>query len=166
MNTQPQIVTISSKKLIGTSKAMSLAHDATYNLFRSFMPRKKEISNLKDSKVYDIRIFPDDFFEAFNPVNEFTKWAAVEVTAVQNIPDKMSVFELQEGKYAVFKYKGLTPDSTIFLYIFTKWLPTSGFELDHRPHFDILDAKTKIGDPNSEEEIWIPIKEKLTKTSN
>jgi AraC family transcriptional regulator len=32
--------------------------------------------------------------------------------------------------------------------------------LDDRPHFEILGDKYKNGDPDSEEEIWIPIKQK------
>jgi AraC family transcriptional regulator len=32
------------------------------------------------------------------------------------------------------------------------------YELDDRPHFEILGDKYKNNDPNSEEEIWIPIK--------
>jgi len=32
--------------------------------------------------------------------------------------------------------------------------------LDNRPHFEVLGEKYKNGDPESEEEIWIPVKEK------
>jgi AraC family transcriptional regulator len=32
--------------------------------------------------------------------------------------------------------------------------------LDNRPHFEILGEKYKQGSPDSEEEIWIPVKEK------
>jgi AraC family transcriptional regulator len=48
----------------------------------------------------------------------------------------------------------------IFQYIFETWLPNSGYLLDNRPHFEILGAKYKNEDPDSEEELWIPIKHK------
>lgn len=47
-----------------------------------------------------------------------------------------------------------------FGYIFGTWLPNSGYIMDDRPHFEILGAKYKNNDPESEEEIWIPIKER------
>jgi predicted transcriptional regulator YdeE len=46
---------------------------------------------------------------------------------------------------------------TIQNYIYTEWLPASNYELDNRPQFEILGVKYKTNDPNSEEEIWIPI---------
>jgi AraC family transcriptional regulator len=45
-----------------------------------------------------------------------------------------------------------------FTYIFTRWLPASGYQLDNRPHFEILGDKYKNNDPESEEEIWIPVR--------
>ncbi|NNK11488.1 MAG: GyrI-like domain-containing protein, partial [Flavobacteriaceae bacterium] len=64
------------------------------------------------------------------------------------------------GLYAVFDYKGHPGDKSVFQYIFGKWLPSSDFRLDFRPHFETLGEKFKINDPNSEEEIWIPISPK------
>ncbi len=72
----------------------------------------------------------------------------------------MEVCNLPGGLYAVFFYKGLNTDLTIFNYIFTKWLPASEYILDDRPHFEIMGAKYKNNDPGSEEEIWVPIKKK------
>ena len=62
------------------------------------------------------------------------------------------------GLYAMFEYKGSSKDNSIFQYIYTSWLPNSTYVLDDRPHFEVLGKKYKNNDPNSEEEIWIPIK--------
>ncbi|MFZ1515671.1 MAG: GyrI-like domain-containing protein, partial [Saprospiraceae bacterium] len=64
------------------------------------------------------------------------------------------------GLYAVFYYKGLSTDTAIFEYIFNTWLPNSEYGLDDRPHFEILGERYKNNDADSEEEIWIPIKNK------
>jgi AraC family transcriptional regulator len=48
-------------------------------------------------------------------------------------------------------------DTAIFQYIYSTWLPASGYALDNRPHFELLGEKYKQGSPHSEEEIWIPI---------
>jgi len=37
-------------------------------------------------------------------------------------------------------------------------LPNSDYELDNRPHFEILGKKYKNNSADSEEEIWIPVK--------
>ena len=58
----------------------------------------------------------------------------------------------------MFLYKGLSTDPTIFQYIFAEWLPKSDYLLDNRPHFEVLGEKAKLNDPNSEEEIWVPIR--------
>ncbi len=42
--------------------------------------------------------------------------------------------------------------------IFETWLPASGYVLDNRPHFAVMGEKYRNEDPDSEEEIWIPIK--------
>ncbi len=73
----------------------------------------------------------------------------------------METYTLVRGLYAVFDYKGLHTDTKIFYYIFETWLPKSNdYCLDDRPHFEILGAKYKNNDPNSEEQIWIPVRPK------
>jgi len=72
----------------------------------------------------------------------------------------METFVLPGGLYAVFDYKGLSTDNSIFQYIFENWLPNSDYILDNRAHFEVLGDKYKNNDPTSEEEIWIPIKAK------
>ncbi|MBP6511468.1 MAG: GyrI-like domain-containing protein, partial [Bacteroidia bacterium] len=61
--------------------------------------------------------------------------------------------------YAIFVFKGLTSDAFAFYnQIFSEWLPASDFELELRPHFAWMGEKYKKDDPDSEEEIFIPIK--------
>jgi AraC family transcriptional regulator len=73
----------------------------------------------------------------------------------------MEKLELPGGLYAVFSYRGKASDaSDTFKYIYYEWLPTSEYFLDDRPHFEILGEKYKNEHPDSEEEIWIPVKSK------
>ena len=88
------------------------------------------------------------------------KWGAVEVSNNNSVPKTMESFNITSGLYAVFDYKGLSTDNRIFEYIFGTWLPRSEYLVDDRPHFEILGENYKNGDPNSEEEIWIPVKRK------
>lgn len=152
----PRIETSNEKKLVGLSLPMSYAANTTGLLWQKFMPRRKEITNNVSGDLISLQIYPPGF--DFGPQTQFEKWAAVEVTDFDHVPDQMKTFVLPGGTYAVFDYKGSSNDTRIFQYIFMEWLPKSGFTLDNRPHYEVLGAKYKNASPDSEEEIWIPVR--------
>lgn len=158
MNLQPRIENLHEKKLVGMHLTMSLASNRTGELWQNFMPRRREIANLVTTDLISMQVYKPDYFAKFSPANEFEKWATVEVTDFNQVPNSMETFTLTGGLYAVFDYKGSSNDPAIFQYIFTAWLPQSAYMLDNRPHFEVLGAKYKNADPESEEEIWIPVK--------
>ncbi|POY37335.1 GyrI-like domain-containing protein [Solitalea longa] len=157
-----RIQSIPTKKLIGKHLAMSLIDNRTGELWRSFMHQYKEISNAINTDLISMQVYEASYsFEDFDPGAVFEKWAAVEVTDFNRIPDGMETFLLEEGLYAVFLHKGAaSTGAKTFQYIFGVWLPESDYVLDNRPHFEVLGKKYKNDDPESEEEIWIPIKAK------
>jgi len=154
----PRIEKSGEKKLIGNRLTMSFAANKTAELWKSFMPRRQEIVNNVTSDLISMQIYSPGHFSDFKPGNEFEKWATVEVTDLETVPMGMEIFILPAGLYAVFNYKGLSSDPAIFQFIFGTWLPASEYHLDERPHFEVLGTKYKNNDPNSEEEIWIPVK--------
>lgn len=158
---EPRIEILAEKKLVGKSIKMSLTNNRTYELWSSFMPRRKEIPNTTDSLLYSMQVYDSGYFEKFDPNTEFTKWAAVEVSNSSDIPEGMQTYLLEGGLYAVFVHKG-TPQTfpETMGYILEQWLPQSAYQLDHREHFELLGEKYKTNDPNSEEEVWIPVKPK------
>ncbi len=156
----PHIQILSEKKLVGKRLSMSFSNNRTPELWRSFISRRKEIRNTVGTDLFSLQHYATiNSFENFNPEAVFEKWASVEVTDFNNVPEGMETFTLTEGLYAVFEYKGNSPE--IFQYIFQTWLPNSDYELNKRPHFEILGEKYKSNDDASEEEIWIPIQKKL-----
>jgi len=157
---KPRIESLKEKRLVGHTLKMSLTDNKTGQLWSQFGPRIKTIKNRISEDKISMQIYPPLYYEAFNPNNEFEKWAMVEVEDFDNIPHGMKSFNLKGGLYAVFDYKGLSSDNSIFQYIFSKWIPSSSYIVDDRPHFEVLGAKYKNNDPDSEEEIWIPIEEK------
>ena len=156
----PRIEILKEKKLIGQNIKMSLTNNRTGQLWGQFAPRIKDIKNRATAVKISMQIYPALYFKDFRPNNEFEKWATIEVKDFGEIPIGMKSFILKDGLYAVFAYKGSSSDNSIFQYIFSEWLPNSEYLIDHRPHFEVLGSKYKNNDPNSEEEIWIPIKEK------
>ena len=159
---QPRIVNLKEKKLTGKRLTMSLANNRTGELWKSFMQRRREITNNLTDDLISMQIYKPTYFTAFDPVNEFEKWAATEVTDFDNVPGDMETFSLPGGLYAVFDYKGTGNNPAIFQFIFGSWLPGSDYQLDDRPHFEVLGKKYKNNDPESEEEIWIPVRVRVT----
>jgi AraC family transcriptional regulator len=156
----PRILHSEERKLIGIRLAMSFADYKAGELWKSFMQSRKKITNSLSSDLISMTIYKPTHFLNFNPMNEFEKWATIEVSDFDNVPSGMETFTLAGGIYAVFDYKGLNTDSSVFNYIYGEWIPNSDYDLDNRPHFEILGDKYKNADPESEEEIWIPIKRK------
>jgi AraC family transcriptional regulator len=157
---EPRIEILKEKKLIGKHIVMSLADNKTGELWRYFMPRRKEITNNLTSDLISMAVYTPTHFTDFKPTHELKKWAAIEVLDFDSVPKDMETFTLKGGLYVVFDYKGSSNDISVFQYIFGTWLPNSDYILDDRPHFEVLGDKYKNADPNSEEEIWIPIKKK------
>jgi len=160
--TQPRIEIIPKKSLIGKSIRMSLANNKTRELWRSFMVEKDAIKNPTSKDLFSIQVYDDLlYFKNFSAQTEFTKWAAIAVDSIENIPNGFESFTLEGGLYAIFLHKGPANEfQRTFQFIFGQWLPNSEYAIDDRPHFELLGAKYKNNDPTSEEEVWIPIKKK------
>jgi AraC family transcriptional regulator len=163
---EPRITDFSETKIVGKKMRMTYSVNRTEELWKSFMPVRNHIKNRKTNDLFSIQIYGRHFdFINFNIQSEFEKWAGAEVNDFVSIPDGMQPLTLNAGLYAVFVHKGPASDGEkTFRYIFSVWLPRSDYLIDDRPHFEIIGDKYKHEDPDSEEEIWIPVKPKLQYT--
>lgn len=147
---------LEKKQLVGKSAMMSLS---TYNpvpLWQAFIPIYKQMGNTVGSLI-SLQIYPPNFDG--NPETPFEKWVCVAVTDTEQLPADIGVLDFPAGEYAVFLHKGTSAQFQDTLgFIYGDWLPNSGYELDDRPHFEVLGEKYKRDDATSEEEVWIPIK--------
>ncbi len=155
-----RIEIIEEKQLAAMGMEMSFAENKTGLLWLNFMTVRHHIQSRKDENLISMQIYNEGFFDLFNPHNTFKKWAAAEIHLPAIIPTNMELVTIPAGMYAIFEYKGLNTDTSVFEYILQEWLPKSAYALDNRPHFEILGPKYRNNDPNSEEEICIPIKPK------
>lgn len=157
----PTIKLLSEKKLVGKRLNMSLVRNHTAALWQSLIPRTREVHNRIGSDLYSLQVYPANYFESFNPATMFEKWALIEVADFSSVPEGMESFTLPGGLYAVFLYRGPASEGAkAFQYVYGIWLPQSEYVLDERPHFEVLGANYRNEGPQSEEEIWIPLRSK------
>jgi len=156
----PTVIEFKEKKFLGKKILMQMADNKTFELWRSFMPLRKEIKNLVSNDLFSIQIFdPKIDFKDFTQDTYFEKWAAAEVLDFDGDIADFDILNIESGLYAVYPFIG-TPDKfqATFLDFYQNWLLKSDYELDNRPHFQVMGEKYKNNDPTSEEEIWVPIK--------
>jgi AraC family transcriptional regulator len=153
---QPQV------DLVGMPMQMSLQNDQTPLLWRTFMQQKNRLPALQNRELFSVNIFN----EAFNylmpePQKVFTKWAAVQAGKGENLAAPFQHLSLPGGLYAVFKEMGAASRAKeIFTWIFSGWMPDSGYIADHRPHYEILPENYRHSPDTAEELIFIPIRKK------
>jgi AraC family transcriptional regulator len=156
----PRIEKSKERLLLGFRTRMNINQDTTRELWGRFVKASQAIVGKSGPEWYSVEIYPDSYFDGYDPDRTFEKWAAVAVEkSALPQPSGMEELHILEGLYAVFRYEG--PASQVhqlYRYIFADWIPGSGFALDPRPHFALMGAGYKGEDPNSREELWIPIR--------
>lgn len=161
MHLNPEIVQLSEKRLFGKMGLISFAQFNVAPIWKSFQQEKHSLVPTKPSEAISAAVYPSGFFKSFNPTTPFEKWAAVEVKQDANLPYGFLELIIPDGLYARFLYKGSSADRSFMQSIFSEWLPASEYELDDRPHFEILGPNYRNNDPESEEEIWVPVRIKV-----
>lgn len=154
---------VDSKEILVVGlKAETNFHDisqVTPQLAKQFMPRLGDIKSRKDTFTLSLQNYNHFDFKTFNPNETFDKWVGVEVTSLEDVPEKMKTLTITSGRYLVIDFRGLISDFIILWQnIHSSWLPNSEYELDDRPHFEKLPPSYNPMQPVNEEEIWIPIK--------
>ena len=123
-------------------------------LWQSYGPQMHQIKNVKNQHIcYGVM---DNFDQESK---EFDYVAAQEVSQVEDPPEGLVSWEIPECTYAVFTCT-LPTISETFDYIYHKWLPASGYEHSPSLEFELYDERFHPEKPQSELDIYIPIKKK------
>lgn len=153
-----ETITFPGVLLVAATAAMNFTNHFPAPLWQKLMPQKSSIQHKAGDALYSAEIFPDGFFNAFNPTTNFIKVAGIPVNKHADLPEGLEAITIPPGRYARFIYKGTTAGAAQFYTtIFTEVLPSAGLKIDNRPHLAIMDHRYKKDDPNSEEYILIPI---------
>ncbi|EJN26019.1 hypothetical protein PMI36_01377 [Pseudomonas sp. GM79] len=121
-------------------------------LWEKFIPEMGKIPGQKSEVTYGICCNADG-------KGGFEYIAGVEISKLDDLPEKYRWIEVQPQKYAVFEHKGsLDALPQTFQYIWKTWLPKSGHEAADAPEFerysDDFNPKLNTGVL----EIWLPLK--------
>lgn len=157
---EPRIIDFTEVRLIGLRSRMSFANDRTSELWREFRPLSSSIAGRIGSDMYSVKVYDASYsFSSFDPAAEYDKWAAVAVTDSAEVGDGMESLIVPEGMCVEFVHIGPASSAPrTFGYIFGEWLPGSGYELDLRPHFEILPEGYDPFAKNATERVLIPIR--------
>lgn len=155
----PRVEVIMPKMVVGKRIRLTLLENATKtrDLWQQFMPKRKDITQAVNMDLLSVQIYSDT--TGFDKDTVFEKWAAVEVSHLDVIPDGMESYTLQGGLYAVFIHIGIAADfMNTYQFIFNEWLPNSPYIFDNREQFEVMNEHYRPDDPQATEEVWIPIK--------
>ncbi|MHC8363453.1 GyrI-like domain-containing protein [Pseudomonas sp. LS2P72] len=122
------------------------------DLWDKFIPEIGKIPGQKSEVTYGICCNPDG-------KGGFEYIAGVEISKLDDLPDKYRWVEVQPQHYAVFEHKGsLDQLPQTFQYIWKTWLPQSGYQAADAPEFERYseDFNPKLN--TGVLEIWLPLK--------
>jgi AraC family transcriptional regulator len=121
-------------------------------LWEQFIPHIGNVPGQKGEVTYGICCNPDG-------KGGFEYIAGVEISKLDDLPDKYRWVEVQPQHYAVFEHKGsLDALPQMFQYIWKTWLPQSGYQAADAPEFERYseDFNPKLN--TGVLEIWLPLK--------
>mgnify|MGYP005650611267 CR=1 FL=1 len=148
------VINKSALKIVGLKINVGPFDKRIQELWDTFMSRFTEVTNTANQEVaFGICCYPDAGVKTFDYI------AGVLVTDDKNIPEGMVYYEIPERKYAVFTHKGSVanlPDT--YKNIYDKWLTENGLEEALYEEIEWYDKRFKFGEPDSEMDIFVPVK--------
>ena len=146
-----KIVNIEGFKAVGLTYFGDNNNGEIPNLWEAFNKRYNDIKH-KSKPMLCYGICDGEM----DSEGRFHYTACVEVDSFENAPEDMETKAVPGGKYVVYTYGGAIKDLGGFYNdIFSKWIPTSGYEMDYRPQLELYDERFMS---NGEFDIYVPIK--------
>ena len=162
MTLQVRIIQTGAIEMAGIRKTFRAGQIAPREVWQKFMPLLKDLENLRsDANLYALQQYgyrPE--LSGFDPDSEITFWAAVPIhTSTRQLSLPLHRLTVTPGTYAVCLHKGKASEFQKTMQSFlSEWLPQSGYVLSDRLHFQVMTPEYKgPDDPDSKEEVWIPI---------
>jgi len=108
--------------------------------------------------AWELHITTDEYEE----IKEYYVMVGVEMAAIEHLPLPTFAKVLPAGQYAVFTLNGEEMNTNWGDAIYKAWLPSSAYEEALQITLEVYDEERfqGWGDPDSEVEIWVPVKKK------
>lgn len=120
-------------------------------LWETFMPHIGQVPAQKGDVTYGICCNPDG-------QGGFEYIAGVEISKLDDLPERYRWIEVQPQQYAVFEHTGsLDTLPQTFQYIWKTWLPGSGRTAADAPEFERYSADFNPETGTGTLEIWVPL---------
>ncbi len=153
---EPKIVDKEGFKVIGLRYYGDNKKGEIKEVWEAFNKRGKEVPNTSE---HCVAIGLCSMPEENGDPNKFEYVCSLTVKSADKVPEGMVAREVKPHKYAVFTHKGKLDNlADTYKYIYSTWLPKSGFELDSTYDFELYDERFCFGLDNSEFDIYVPIK--------
>jgi AraC family transcriptional regulator len=155
---EPRIVQLNQLILVGRPYFGDSADNKFGQAWDRFFPYEKAISNRTNEKVF---YGVEDYGPEFEQTHQWMYFPSTQVSSLDEIPTGLFGRTLPAATYAVFTAKGGIPKlHDTFMYAYMTWLPASEYESAYPFDFEYYDERFKDQDPNSEIDIFIPVKPK------
>lgn len=121
-------------------------------LWQRFIPHIGKVPGQVDEVTYGICCNPDG-------QGGFEYLAGVEISKLDDLPERYRWIEVQPQNYAVFEHGGSLQElPQTFNYIWKTWLPQSGREAADAPEFERYSADFNPDTGSGVVEVWLPLK--------
>ena len=155
---EPKIVEKDAFKIVGLRKMFTAEtmHEIP-ELWNQFFPHVKDITGTEEMPVCYGACYHDPS-NPEQPGDEFEQIAAVDAVDGREIPEGLTVRDVEAGKYAVFTHKGkLETLKETYGYIYGVWAKRDDVQLKAGHMFELYDERFKYGQDDSEMFIYVPI---------
>ncbi len=155
---EPRIVKLDKLTLIGRPYFGDAEGNKFAQAWDRFFPFAKEITpRVNENAWYGVEMYGPEFEKD----HQWMYFPSTEVGSLDAIPEALFAKVLPAATYAVFTVKGGIPKiSETFMYAYGSWIPASPYEVAHPYDFEYYDERFKDDDPDTELDLYIPIRPK------
>jgi predicted transcriptional regulator YdeE len=149
---EPRIVERAAFTVVGLHYRGKNENNEIPQMWQAFGPRVGEIPHMAQPHVaYGISANMDE------STGEFDYIAGFEVSGAEDLPEGMVRWDVPAGTYAVFSTT-LPGIGETFRHAYHTWMPQAGYQSTGGPDFEVYDERFDPEDPDSEFDLYIPIK--------
>lgn len=149
---EPKIVIRPAFTVVGVRYHGKNENNEIPQMWEAFGPRMHEVKQVINPQVcYGISDNMDE------DTHEFDYIAGCEVASAADIPEGMVSWVVPAGTYAIFTTT-LPRVGQTFQHAYHTWMPQSGYQGTGGPDFELYDEQFDPRDPQSEFDLYIPIK--------